>query len=107
MSTIGPDFSKVSTTQKANYSHFFEQTNASNIKSFASGTNLTKLIRSANNVILVIDECNPIWTAHDTTEIQARQWQIDNISEVKKLVAKTIVLDILLSLKEEDSLATS
>ncbi len=40
---------------------------------------------------MVIDECNPIWTAHDTTDIQARQWQFDNISEVKKLVAKAIV----------------
>ena len=96
--SLQPVFSRVSQEQRAEFDRFFEYTSPENVQNYAQGWSLTNLVDLASKTISVIDRTNPIWDPNgevrtdEPTAIQARQWQLDRISEVKERLAGAIPL---------------
>jgi hypothetical protein len=86
---------------KKAYEYFFQKTELGTIRQFATGSSLTELVDCAEKVQIILLHCNPIF---DTSNyrwgnqanplpniIQARQWEIDRLSEVKQRLEQAIV----------------
>jgi hypothetical protein len=78
------------------YDDFHERTDSykpSQIQAYAHGANLTNLVAQARKVCKILECCNPYSTSFniDTSEgLQAIQWHLHNLSEVKLRVATAL-----------------
>lgn len=93
-----PDFSRLSAEDRhlqTDYETFFEWTNTDNITSYANGASLTNLTSLADRILSAIERANPFWPqgadrVDQPTAIQARQWQMDRLSEVKERLGSAV-----------------
>jgi hypothetical protein len=97
VSYVPPNFSyPANKVEKEVYDDFYERTNdykPSQIRAYGHGANLTNLVAQAREVCTILERFNPFST-HFNTEtsegIQAIQWHLHELSEVKLRVATAL-----------------
>jgi hypothetical protein len=100
MSTITqtpPDFSNTYPPFQKIYEDFFKRTDdykSSEIKGYSRGVNLTDLVAHAREVCKILEGSNPFCThlsSEEPNAIQAVQWHLDHLSDIKLRVAGAIL----------------
>lgn len=94
MAAMNPLFARISPEYQEEYNVFFEKTSRVNIADSVS--DLGSLVELAEKVHYVLGHANPIWDTwgnqwgDQARGIEARQWELNQLSSVKQRLAQAI-----------------